>query len=209
MQEELTYPTTPLLVKADELPIDPYEVLRYIGYRKDQVTEEDIKQVNERIKKARPFIAPKACYRRFNVLVKGDGYIELPYGEVLSKDLTRNLTGCDSIFMIACTIGPLYDRNMVKNRRISMAEASYLQAIGAAAVEDVVDILNRELERQVKEEGKTLKSRYSPGFGDYTLENQKGLFQVLAPEKFTGITLMNTLIMAPEKSVTAIIGIKN
>ena len=57
-------------------------------------------------------------------------------------------------------------------------------------------------------EGKELCPRYSPGYGDFALENQKGIFNLLSPSKYTGLTLKDNMIMVPEKSVTAVIGIK-
>ncbi len=88
-----------------------------------------------------------------------------------------------------------------------MAKASFLNAIGAAAVENVCDRLNEELRQLAADEGKSLRPRYSPGYGDYNLENQRGIFDLLTPSKHIGLTLKDNLIMVPEKSVTALIGI--
>ena len=90
-----------------------------------------------------------------------------------------------------------------------MAEASFLNAIGAAAVEDVCDRLNDELRQFAASEGKSVRPRYSPGYGDYDLENQRGIFSLLEPAKHIGLTLKDNLIMVPEKSVTAVVGIVN
>ena len=88
-----------------------------------------------------------------------------------------------------------------------MAKASFLNAIGAAAVENVCDQLNEELCRIAAEEGKSLRPRYSAGYGDFSLENQRGIFDLLSPAKQIGLTLKDNLIMVPEKSVTAVIGL--
>lgn len=200
-------PVVSFLVKKGSLPIEEAEVLRYLGYNKSLVTKEDRLVVRDIIEEMRPRLDGKACFRRFEIDVKGDGVIEMPYGTVSSKDLTKNLEGCKEIYIFAATIGSLFDREIVRSRRISLARAAILQAIGATAVEDVVEMLYKKLEIDTAKEGRKLKPRYSPGFGDYVLENQKGIFSVLTPEKYTGITLMDTLIMAPEKSVTAIVGI--
>ena len=131
----------------------------------------------------------------------------MPYGRVESRHLSRNLAGCKEIFIFAATIGAGFDRMLTRTRITSMAEAAVLQACGAAAVEAVCNALNDKLEREILAEGKSLCSRYSPGYGDYALENQKGVFEVLNPPKYIGLSLMDTLIMSPEKSVTAVIGI--
>jgi len=97
---------------------------------------------------------------------------------------------------------------MNKARVSSLAKAAILQAVGATAVEDVCENICEELSRQALANGEKTRARYSPGFGDYVLENQIGFFSSLTPEKYTGITLNSSLIMSPEKSVTALIGIE-
>ena len=49
--------------------------------------------------------------------------------------------------------------------------------------------------------------RYSPGYGDLSLESQKQVFALLNPPKYIGVTLNDSLLMSPSKSVTGIIGI--
>lgn len=196
-------------LKAEDMVIDEAEVLRYLGYRKIDVTEADKEPVRDLCAKARNFIVAKSCYRRFPVKVYSDGRIDLPYGQIISHDLTRNLNGCDEIFIIAGTIGPMFDRALKSMHVVSMSQAAIWQAIGATAVEELIDSLNSHIKLEMAKEGRTIRHRYSPGFGDFKLDNQKGVFSVLEPYKYTGITLMDTLIMSPEKSVTAIIGIES
>ena len=57
-----------------------------------------------------------------------------------------------------------------------------------------------------KNQNNFTRPRFSPGFGDVSLENQKHFFNLLPCSKI-GLSLMDTLIMAPEKSVTAFVGI--
>jgi cobalamin-dependent methionine synthase I len=49
--------------------------------------------------------------------------------------------------------------------------------------------------------------RFSPGYGDFALEHQKDFARCLDMAKYTGITLSESLLMTPTKSVTAIIGL--
>ncbi|WP_051537956.1 hypothetical protein [Treponema sp. C6A8] len=205
---EVTYPIVRKTYQAAEIEIDPGEVLRYLGYKKDLVTAEDISQVEAFIPEARAAIKPAACWGRFAVQLHPKNKITFPYGEVISKDLSRNLAGCSEIFLFAATIGLEYDRLVQRARISSMAKASFLNAIGAASVENVCDQLNEELRQLAAGEGKSLRPRYSAGYGDYTLENQRGIFDLLTPSKYIGLALKDNLIMVPEKSVTAVIGIE-
>ena len=54
-----------------------------------------------------------------------------------------------------------------------------------------------------------LRSRFSPGYGDLGLEMQKDIFAVLDCPRKIGLSLNESLLMSPSKSVTAIIGISN
>ena len=51
-------------------------------------------------------------------------------------------------------------------------------------------------------------SRYSPGYGDLPLELQREIIRVLDCGRTIGITLTESLLMQPSKSVTAVIGMK-
>lgn len=55
--------------------------------------------------------------------------------------------------------------------------------------------------------GLFLKPRYSPGYGDFALESQKEIFARLECAKRIGLTLTDTMLMVPFKSVTAVIGV--
>ena len=205
---EVSYPIVRKTYKASEIEIDSYEVLRYLGYKKELITAEDISQVESFLPEARACLKPAACWGRFEVEMLSDNKISFPYGQIVSKDLSKNLTtSCREIFLFAASIGLEYDRLVQRSRISSMAKSSFLNAIGAAAVENVCDRLNEELRQLAADEGKSLRPRYSPGYGDYNLENQRGIFDLLTPSKHIGLTLKDNLIMVPEKSVTALIGI--
>lgn len=195
-------------VAGQELNIDEYEVLRYLGYKRELIRDEDISLASKYIENARKYFFPKACYERFRVKVYDDNKIDMPYGTIISESLYRNLNGCGEIYIFAATIGIQFDRLMYRARATSMSDAAIYQAVGAAAAEAFCDMLNAKLEKLAQEEDKKLRPRFSPGYGDLNLDNQKGVFSVLEPHRYAGITLNDSLLMSPEKSVTAIIGIE-
>lgn len=204
----MEYPVITFAPDKSELVIDRNEVLRYLGYSKTVVNEEIVNSIEPVIDEAMKVISPRACYSRFALEMLDDNVIRLPYGDVTSRHLTINLKGCHGIFFFAATIGAPFDRLMARMRVSSMAKAAILQAIGATAVESLCDILCDKLAKEAEANGEKLRARYSPGFGDYGLDNQVGFFSTLTPQKYAGITLNESLIMSPEKSVTALIGIE-
>ena len=58
------------------------------------------------------------------------------------------------------------------------------------------------------DEGRKTKPRFSPGYGDFPLDFQRDIFATMSLAKNIGITLNNSLLMSPSKSVTAVIGIE-
>jgi hypothetical protein len=91
-----------------------------------------------------------------------------------------------------------------------MARASITQSCGAACIEAYCDILQeRILEKTVTDTGKALylRPRFSPGYGDVALEVQNVIFKALECTKRIGLTLTDSLLMYPTKSVTAFIGL--
>ena len=77
------------------------------------------------------------------------------------------------------------------------------QAIGAERVESLCDLLNGEIAGN----SALLKSRFSPGYGDFPIRFQKEIFSVLQCSKNVGVHLNESLFMSPSKSVTAVIGV--
>ncbi len=133
---------------------------------------------------------------------------ELSFADVTlqSQDLGRNLAGCSKVALLAATLGPQVDALIRRHSSLDPVYASILQATGAMFIEELVDLVNSEIKKIAAAQGLKTKPRYSPGYGDVPLDIQKDFFRLL-PCTRIGLTLMDTLIMAPEKSVTAFVGI--
>ena len=65
----------------------------------------------------------------------------------------------------------------------------------------------KEIEQKALAEGLYVRPRYSPGYGDLSLEYQSDFLQVLEAAKKIGIVLSEGGVMIPEKSVTAVMGL--
>ena len=191
----------------EQLLIPGREVARYLGYSREAILAGD-ELIDATIKKVKTLMAGKAVYCRYPLDFFDEDGILIPYGRIHSRQLRDNLEGCTEIYIFAATIGAAFDRELTRAKLRSLADAALLQAAGAAAIEAVCDDLNDKLEAEAQAEGRRLHRRFSPGYGDFDLENQKGLFAVLNPSKYIGLSLMDTLIMSPEKSVSAVIGVE-
>ena len=109
------------------------------------------------------------------------------------------------MLVFAATIGFDIDRKITKYSKVDPAKALIFQAIGTERVESLCNAFEEDIKR---ENGYDLTSRFSPGYADLPLEMQKDLFRVLDCYKNIGVTLNDSLLMSPSKTVTAIIGIQ-
>lgn len=123
-----------------------------------------------------------------------------------SNDLGRNLDGCSTVVLMAATIGPGVDYLIRRAEARSMAEAAVYQAAGAAMVEAWCDEVNQNIVEVLRGEGLFPRPRFSPGYGDTSLTLQRDFSRLLAMPATCGISLTDTLLMVPSKSVTAFIG---
>ena len=87
----------------------------------------------------------------------------------------------------------------------SKAEALILNSIAIAGIEQYMAVLNGYFKCLYK--GYELRPRYSPGYGDVALEYQKVLLDTLDTKRKIGVALSDSLLMTPQKSVSAIIGL--
>ena len=147
--------------------------------------------------------SPKTLYRIFDCTQNGD-VVTIGGVEFRSSRLADNLRGCKSAVVFGATLGTECDRMINAAAATDVALAMAIQAAAACKIEEVCD----ELEKQIiAEHGVTLRSRYSPGYFDLDISEQKKVFAMLELTKRIGITLTDTFEMLPTKSVTAIIGI--
>ena len=140
--------------------------------------------------------------------MKIEDEIDFGFLQVKSEELARNLAECAETVIFAATIGIFTDRQIQKESLLSPAKACVYQAVGATVIEAVCDDFNEWLLQEEAKKGNILKPRYSPGYGDVALFVQKDICRELETAKHIGITLTDSMLMIPEKSVTAFVGIK-
>lgn len=185
-------------IQADKIKIDEHELaLRLktkIGFENEILNE----------CKAELFKAAecKYAYSEVSVDLLEDSYVNLYVCDTKSKDLYKNLSDCKSAYVFAVSLGIGVDRLLAKLNIASQSKRFITDALASALVESLCDYVN-----QILSEDKNTKPRFSPGYGDLSLEIQKDILRVLSADKTLGITLNDSLFMTPVKSITAIMGV--
>ena len=185
------------------------EVYRYLGYRGNMPDDRMIQVVEQCINELIKESSPKFVCKELNILIENQGKIQLSDIEIVSKNLSKNLAGCEKVILFAATLGVGADRLISRAAVAKPSEMLIYQAASAAMIEAFCNYNNSRLKREYESGGSFLRPRFSPGYGDFSLGHQKDILQILNAAKIAGITLTESLLMMPSKSVTAVIGVSN
>ena len=116
----------------------------------------------------------------------------------------KMLADCQQCAVLVCTLGAEFDLWVRREQMRDMARAAMLDALGSAYIEAACDAAEEAIRARLP--GLYLTDRFSPGYGDLPLAVQPTLL-TLAGGSRIGVTLTDTMLMVPQKSVTAIIGL--
>ncbi|MDR1722742.1 MAG: hypothetical protein LBR84_02230 [Tannerella sp.] len=111
---------------------------------------------------------------------------------------------------IAVFIGTAGENFTTMTRKCN-SEGDYLKgyvidAFGSITAERMAEYLQNALQAEMDAKGLNITNRYSPGYCNWHLSGQKKLFELL-PDNPCDITLTDSMLMMPIKSVSGIIGI--
>lgn len=165
------------------------------------------KLIDECIREAEPVLSYRVCYSSLPVEREGE---LLTFGTIStrSKTIRKAIGDENSVVIFAATVGAPFDLLIRRYSKLSPAKALVLQAIGAERVESLCDLFCKKYtDVDLFDGGLCLLPRVSPGYGDIPLEMQREIFAMLDCQRKIGLTLDESLLMSPSKSVTAICGI--
>ncbi len=184
--------------------VDTGEILRYAGVRGDAPELDGI--LSACLDEARGTLTYKVCFCEVPV-IHGEGSVTLGRVSTDSAALAKNLAGCDRAILFAATVGIGIDRLIARASATSPTRALIFQAIGAERIESLCDTFNREIVEEYASRGLFTRPRFSPGYGDFPITYQREIFALLDCPRRIGLTLNESMLMSPSKSVTAIIGV--
>ena len=134
--------------------------------------------------------------------------VALPQEALLvGGDIRRHLKGCRQAVLFCATLGAAVDRLLRVAQVRDMARAVVLDSMASVAIEQVCRRADESIAAQLP--GRFLTFRYSPGYGDYPIELQKTFLRLLDAPRKIGLTVSDSCLLVPAKSVTAIAGISD
>lgn len=191
-------------MEKEPIEFNEEEAIRYFRAQPGDVQAKGA--IDSAYSKLKNELQPRYTVKRFGCRADKD-IVLLDNGTVFhSKALARYVGEAKELFLFGATLGSRVDIALRRMALTSVAEAGAGQAVAATLIETYCDDCCAKLQKQLPE-GKQLKWRFSPGYGDWSLKEQRILFPVLDCAHTIGLTLTESCMMAPIKSVTAVIAI--
>lgn len=201
-----------LVFKKIDLPIPRDKIYRRLGYRDGitSLTFKQKKQIEEYTERALSAIGLKAVALRLPIKKRAGKKILLSKGVVFSsKNLSSLLKDCSEVLLMAASSGNKI-MSCIKGdlKKGNMVRAVVADAVASEMTDSALDWMSKYFNRQFLRENKSLTAkRFSCGYADFLLENQKKIYRILNLAKI-GIKITRDYMLIPEKSVTAVAGIR-
>ena len=202
------------VIFLEKISIDPprEKIYQRLGYRKKTtaISASRLKETELYINEASYFISLKGVILRLKIN-HNDGEKIILSGDLTfhSNKLSVFMRDCQEAVLMGATAGDtIMDAIKKKTSQNELSAAVVYDATASemtdAALDWIMDYINRILRREGKY---LLPRRFSAGYADFDLKNQKTVYETLQMGKI-GVTITPSFILIPEKSVTAISGIR-
>lgn len=197
------------------IEIDEGEVLRYLQYKNQDIEYNLSEKIKKCIKKTREIINPRFIFRKYKIKklklsdVKSEVYLEGANLTLKSDDIHNLLLECDECILMSATLGLEIEKEIRKLTYTDLTKGIIVDACATTAIEEVCDIVQDNIAKKLLKEDKYITYRYSPGYGDLPIEKNVDINNLLNSQKEIGLTVTNSGIMIPRKSVVALIGVSH
>ncbi|GAB6138583.1 hypothetical protein [Halanaerobaculum tunisiense] len=187
------------------------DVKQELGYQEQTESSPKIESmIVNTIDYARPLLEPRGKYIILEKIEINQAKVNLAQGKLTfqSQDIADLLANQEAVALLAVTIGDKIEKKVEQLfAQGQLTKATTLDAIGSVAVEEAANQLTHKIKQEaLARDLPYLTMRYSPGYGDSTLDIQPQLLNLLAGANL-GITTNQSFLLQPQKSITALIGL--
>lgn len=196
-----------LNIDPENVPVDSEEILSLLGNEMDGLGSADL--IDQCLSRCRKTWAPQASFVWVRALeTEGEDFISIQGRTFHTGRLIKQmLDGSESYVFLIATAGP----GPESLARELLEKGEYLEGyitdlLASALVESIANQAQEHVRRMAADMGLLISNRYSPGYCSWDVSEQQKLFS-LFPENCCGITLTDSSLMSPIKSVSAVLGI--
>src|SRR4030042_7108260 len=187
------------------------KIYQRLGFKKrtTQLSVSKQKETDGYIEEAVSLISLQGSFLRLSIN-NNDGKSITLSGVLLfaSEKLSSFCHDCPEAALLGATAGNAIMKAIAeKTRQDNLTAAVVYDATASEMTDAALDWIMDYLNQLIRREGKAiLPRRFSAGYTDFDLKNQKAIYQKLQMEKI-GVTITDKFILLPGKSVTAVCGI--
>lgn len=194
------------IYNAQILEVDAAETRRYAGLRK--IPEFGEKNIREACEEALILSEVRGAWEIYAYDSENHTVASDPPFTIAGNSIIKHLSGCERVICMAVTVGAAIEDEITKKFECGEYLASILlDAAATSAVEQSADAMEKNFAAKFAKEGFKLRWRFSPGYGDWNLSEQAGIFRLSGAERIN-LRLTEAFMLEPRKSVTAIIGLE-
>ena len=165
----------------------------------DDTTKELLLLCAEQLRKA---MEAKFVYKVFEL---ENGQICNASFKLEGKAIVKHLHNCTKVIFMCATLSSNVDK-LIRTKQIrSMTEATIIDSLASAAIEQVCDEAEKRILKDFPEYEHTW--RFGLGYDDFPLEGQKEFLEILEAPKRIGVCVNESMMLTPTKSVTCVIGL--
>jgi len=191
----------------DVLELQMDEIYRNLGYGSAMPDDVTLQTLQDIVEHARKICRPAAQFAIYPLQVNGFkllvGEIEMNTGKIISSYLTKST----EMTVFVATAGLEYDNYLHDIKKGGDIYMEFLvDAVGSEIAEATVRYVSEEVLKLAGAKSMYITLSYSPGYCGWHVREQPKLFSLLKPSN-CGITLNDSCLMHPVKSVSGIIGL--
>jgi hypothetical protein len=197
-------------IHPEKLIVTLAEIGRALGYGDKTMPEHFSDMIGDIFARLQSVCGIQCGYRLLDIRIAAGPGGGIYAGETLfgtSSIVTSQLKDADTAAVFACTIGPAMEQwRRTLELDSDEVRALLVDAVASAAVEAATGLLHDHIQAKMRERGLNVTNRFSPGYCGWPVTDQQALFSRF-PKRFCDITLTESSLMIPMKSVSGIIGI--
>jgi hypothetical protein len=199
-----------MIMENFQKSVDSEKVLRLMGAKQGRrVPPASLRRFNLLSEEVEGMIEPQLAYRILDLSRVNPGGVQLADGTCFkSPKLAKALAKAEAVCCFMATVGPAVDdaiQRLMKRRRY--ANAYVVDAIGSISAENTVEQFYQRMARRQKDKNAGVTLRFSPGYCDWPIQQQRPLFNLFADMDTPDVALNESCLMSPRKSVSGLFGL--
>lgn len=199
-----------MIMENFQKSVDTEKVLRLMGAKQGRrVPPASLRRFDLLTEEVEGMLKPQLVYRTLELAKVNHSGIQLIDGTFFkSPKLAKALGRAEAVCCFMATVGPSVDAAVQRlMQRKRFANAYVVDAIGSISAENIVEQFYQRMARRQKDKNAGVTLRFSPGYCDWPIQQQRPLFKLFDDMDTPDMALNESCLMSPRKSVSGLFGL--